>query len=174
MTEKLIPEHIDPFRFAELGLSISGTAHVADMQRLSNIVLSNADTVTVDLQWGVDEQGTTFLKGNLKTQLTLQCQRCMEPFKYEIIGNFLFGLVQTEKEAEKLPERFDPLVVEESLVISDLIEEELIVSLPIVPMHNMENCKVALPFVSGKDLKFETEKDNPFKVIELLRSKRDK
>src|SRR3990167_8497460 len=99
MPEKFIPEHIDPFRYAEKNLSLDGTVKIADMRRLSaNLSLSD-ERVAVNLQFGVDEQGITFLKGHLKTKLSLQCQRCMEPLVYEIITNFVLGIVNTLDEA---------------------------------------------------------------------------
>jgi uncharacterized protein len=87
----------------------------------------------------------------------------------------MLGIVQTEEEAKNLPERYDPLIVKESdLFLQDVIEDEIIVSLPIVPMHTAKDCKVKLPLVTESETMSEVEKDNPFKVIELLRTKRDK
>lgn len=34
MSEKIIPEHVDPYRFAEQGLKLDGIVKVADMGRL--------------------------------------------------------------------------------------------------------------------------------------------
>ena len=85
MSEKFIPEYIDPFRYAEQSLKLDGPVKVSEMQRLSSSLNSGDELVAVHLEFGVDEQGITFIKGDLKTKLTLQCQRCMEPFGYEII-----------------------------------------------------------------------------------------
>jgi uncharacterized protein len=83
--------------------------------------------------------------------------------------------VHTEKEANQLPERYDPLVVTDgALILGDMIEEELIISLPIVPMHDAKQCKATLPFESNLGAEAEAEKESPFKVIESLRSKRSK
>jgi uncharacterized metal-binding protein YceD (DUF177 family) len=59
------------------------------------------------------------------------------------------------------------------LFIPDVIEDELIVGLPIVPMHDLKDCKVVLPLIAKSEA-ISIEKENPFKVIELLREKRDK
>jgi len=143
---------------------------VAEMQRLSPNVVVNDDVVTVDLQFGIDEQGVTFLKGRLKTTLNLQCQRCMEPFVYEIISDFVLGIVDTLDEANALPEHYEPALAEEgALALRDLIEDEIILNLPIIPKHKPEECKVKLP---QADSGWEQEKEqNPFHVLKTLKHK---
>ncbi|RDI46007.1 YceD family protein [Aquicella lusitana] len=167
MPEKLIPEHIDPFRYAEQNLGLDGIVKIASMHRLSSIVSSDGG-VTVDLQFGIDEQGIRFLKGHLETKLSLQCQRCMEPFVYEIMSDFVLGIVTTLDEANALPERYEPaLATDGQLALRDLIEDEIILNLPIIPRHEPEDCKVKLPL---SDSGWEQEKgENPFRVLESLK-----
>jgi len=174
MLNENLPLSFDPFRFADNAMHLRGKLLLKNMERLRANLVSDEGEVEVDLEFGVDEQRFRFLKGHLKTHLTLQCQRCMERMKYEVISDFLLGIVPTDEKADKLPERFDPLVVKgPDFFIQDVIEDELIVSFPIVPMHDDEACSVRFPVVSESDSK-PVEKDNPFKVIELLRQKRDK
>ena len=167
-----LPLKVDPFRFADNAYSLSGTLSIKDMPRLSSSLASNEGEVKVDMLFGVDEEGIRYLKGELKTSLMLTCQRCLEAFNYEIISNFMLGIVHTEKEADQLPERCEPLLVPDlSLILSEMIEEELIIGLPIVPMHPIDTCKAKQPLeFYSKDA--VAKKDNPFKIIESLRSKR--
>ena len=170
MSEKIIPEHIDPFRFAEQSLQLDGVVRVADMHRLNSSLTSHDNTVAVNLQFGVDEQGITYLKGHIATRLELQCQRCMEPFKYEIMSNFVIGIVNTLDEANSLPEHYEPALAKEgNLALRDLIEDEVILNLPIIPRHEPENCNVKLPL---KDSGWEKSKDeNPFQILKSLKQK---
>lgn len=170
MSEKFIPESIDPFRFAEQNLHLNGTVRFADMKRLSSIQNPGNDVVTVKLVFGVDEQGVTFLKGHLKTILALQCQRCMEPFVCEIISDFVLGIVNTLDEANALPENFEPALAKEGqLALRELIEDELILNLPIIPRHEPEDCKGVSPL---KEAGLEQGKgENPFHVLESLKHK---
>lgn len=171
MPDKFIPEHIDPFRFAEQNLGLTGTVKIADMQRLRFTLNPSNEVVSVNLQFGIDEQKITFLKGHLETQLPLQCQRCMEPFVYEIITDFILGIVNTLDEANALPERYEPALAKEGhLALRELIEDEIILNLPIIPRHEPEECKIKLPLT---DAGWEQEKSkNPFHVLESLKDKR--
>jgi uncharacterized protein len=169
MSERSLPEQVDPFRYAEQGLALAGTLKVTDMARLSGNVLPSDARVKVDLQFGVDEQGTTFVKGHLSTKLLLQCQRCMGPFTYEIISDFALGIANTLDEADALPKHYEPvLTVAGQLALRDLVEDELILALPIVPKHALNDCKVKLP---GSNIgeQEEDEQDNPFHVLKSLK-----
>ena len=172
MSEKFIPEHIDPFRYAEQNLSLEGAVKIADMHRLSSNLSASDDVVSVRLQFGIDEQGINYLKGHLETMLSLQCQRCMEPFVYEIISDFVLGIVTTLDEANALPEHYEPALAKEgSLALRELIEDEVILNLPIIPRHELEDCKVQLPLA---DSGWEKSKgENPFHILETLKRKKE-
>ncbi len=171
MSEKFIPEHIDPFRYAEQSLGLDGTLKIADMQRLcANVIANNDAMVSAHLQFGVDEQSITFLKGHLETTLSLQCQRCMEPFIYGIITNFVLGIVNTLDEANALPERYEPALAKEGhLALRELIEDEIILNLPIIPRHEPEDCHVKLPLTDSGWKQGKGE--NPFHVLQSLKHK---
>ena len=172
--ENLLPNKIDPFRFADNGTHLEGKLLVKEMNRLCTSLNNHAGEVKLSMMFGVDEQGIRFVRGAYSVHLILQCQRCMEPFEYDISGNFLSGIVHTEEEASELPKGYDSLVAKEGmLVIQDVIEDELIVTLPIVPMHNIKDCKMKLPFAIDSEYTVESTQENPFKVIELLRHKRN-
>jgi len=161
-----LPKTVDPFRYASHGRHLTGNLPVNGMSRLLPDLLSDQSQVTVDLEFGVDESiKVSWMKGQIKTCVELQCQRCLESFSYDIIASFLLGLVRKMEDVERLPSRYDPLLVADGvLVLNDIIEEELIINLPVVPKHPPEVCKVQLhqePLLSkGK---------NPFEVIGLLR-----
>lgn len=171
MSEKFIPEYIDPFRYAEQSLSLAGAVKISEMKRLSENLCPGSQNVEADLHFGVDEQKVTYLRGHLKTKLSLQCQRCMEPFIYEIISDFLLGIVSTLEEANALPENYEPALAKEGeLALRELIEDELILNLPIIPRHETEDCKVKLPLA---DSEWEQGKDsNPFHVLKSLKNER--
>lgn len=173
MSEKFIPEHVDPYRHAEQNLSLEGAVKLIDMQRLSASCghISENDRVNVKLQFGVDEQGLTYLKGHLAANLSLQCQRCLGPFTYEIISDFALGIVKSLEEEKALPDQYEPAMVQEDgqLALRELIEDELILNLPIIPRHELDECPVKLPL---KDAGWEEGKaENPFNVLQILKHK---
>jgi uncharacterized protein len=172
MSKENIPIKVDPFRFADNAIRLHGVLQVKDMQRLCGSLHSTEGEVEVNVRFGVDEQGMRYMRGQYTTQLVLQCQRCMEPYAHEMTGEIMSGFVHTEEEADQLPEGYDPQVIKDGILsISEVFEDELIIGLPVVPMHPLKDCKVTLPLVLKSEQVSELERDNPFKVIELLRSK---
>lgn len=173
MSEKLLPEHIDPFRYAEQALQVSGKVRLIDMQRLQAMVNPNSSPAEVQLRFGIDEQGIPYVKGHLEARLGLQCQRCMDPYNYEIIADFLLGIVNTDEEANELPESYEPVLTKEGrkIALRELVEDELILNLPLIPKHDPKDCKVVTPIGLEQPV---CAKDNPFKVLESLKEKRDK
>lgn len=171
MSKDYLPTQVNALRLAENATDMHGHLLIKSMDRLCASLYVQDGDVEVRLQFGTDPQGIRFLKGTANTRLTLQCQRCMEPFTHDIKGDFAYGIVSSEEKARQLPKRYDPIFVkDESLNIQEMVEEELILNLPIVPMHCSSDCKVQLPIVVA-DPQGDVEADHPFKVIELLKVK---
>ena len=174
MSKDYLPNKIDPFKSAAHETQMHGHLKIKDMHRLGTSLYSDEGDAEVRMVFGMDEQGICTIKGHVETHLVLQCQRCMEPLSYGIISDFISGVVKNESEAKNLPEGYTPVATEEGmmLVIQDMIEDELIVNLPVVPMHDPEGCKIKLPYETGSNEPLEI--NNPFKVISILRSKDEK
>lgn len=173
MSDKLIPEHVDPYRYAEQDLHLDGAVKLIDMQRLNATrpTPPAEERAMVSLHFGQDEQGMTYLKGHIEANLGLQCQRCLEMFNYEIMSDFALGIVKSLAEEKALPDQYEPAMVQEDgqLALRDLIEDELILNLPIIPRHEPEVCKVKLPLA---DAGWESNKgENPFQVLQTLKDK---
>lgn len=76
--------------------------------------------------------------------MRLTCQRCMGPCAYVVDAAIRLALVSGVEEASRLPEHFDPLMVTDGLIRpGDLIEEELLLALPQIPMHAPGECEPA-------------------------------
>jgi len=170
MSERYLPEHVDPYRFAEQSLQLRGLVKITDMPRLAGSLISADGAVMVDLQFGKDEQGLTYLKGKIDAKLALECQRCMQPFIYEIIPDFALGIVTTLDEANALPSHYEPVLTKDGqLALRELIEDELILNLPIIPKHNADGCKIQLP---KADIAAIDKRENPFHVLEALKERK--
>lgn len=172
MSER-IPERVNPFRLADTGRRLEGRLALSRLARLVPALSSDAGEVRVRLEFSRDMQGMALIHGQLETVLTLQCQRCMQPMPYPVSEEFTVAVVETDAEAEMVQAHYDPLLVEdESLMLADLIEDELLLEMPLAPMHQeLQDCV-------GRDLReFDPEsvgepveeKDNPFAVLKTLK-----
>ena len=108
-----------------------------------------------------------------RVALPLVCQRCLAPVAVPVEFEREFRFVASEEIAEAQDEACeeDVLVLSRDFNLLELVEDELIMALPVVPKH--EECPVA-PKLQVADPEFDedmTEKPNPFAVLEQLKNR---
>jgi uncharacterized protein len=99
----------------------------------------------------------------------MNCQRCNQPIRQPVAGSFLFALMHSEAEIGEIPEDMEPyLLVGEEQSIIDILEDELLLSLPLVSAHN-EDCS---EYLREQDKRLQTEKmaSSPFAALKKLMS----
>lgn len=177
MSQRL-PEFIEPYRLAENQRVLKGDLSIANMKRLAPLLATDAGNVEVELAFVVDETGQASVKGRVQTQVSMQCQRCMKTMELPIDARVSLAFIATEEQAQELPSHYEPLIVEEETSLSEMVEDEIILALPAVPLHEAEQCSAQEPFPgSVKDTTAESntegniDRPNPFAVLEKLRKK---
>ncbi len=132
--------------------ALQGQLRGYDMPRLAGIVRRLHGHAVFSLRGMVDEQQHYLLAGAVSCQVSLTCQRCLRAVRYRLGGDFLLALLRGEDEASDLPARFDPLVLanNDELEVNRVIEDELLLDLPISPMHGSES-ECAKKYVSSSD-----------------------
>lgn len=166
-----LPQHIDPFRLAHTGQSLSGTMPLRQMKRLSPLLTDSQGEVEIVLEFSVDPAGVAILKGRVTTELHLMCQRCMENMTWPVHSEFCLGLVSSEASIEGLPERYEPYLVEEVPVyLQDIIEDELLLAVPQIPKHDLADCpgRSYISTESGASDKQQPDTQQPFAGLKDL------
>jgi uncharacterized protein len=172
---KRFPDRLDPWRFADLGKEVSGKLPLEDFARLRDCLLKADGEAFFKLSFSRDEQRYARLDGTIRTQLSLECQRCLGELIFPVEKRFSVVFVQGLNEAERLPEELDPCLVEEGVVdFRTLIEDELLLALPQVPMHDADVCHVPQEYAADEAASEagSDEQHNPFAALSEL--KRDK
>ena len=165
-----LPVQVDPYRLAEQGREYDGMLPLRQMKRLSPLLESDTGEASVGLRFGVDEMGVHYLKGTIRVDLALQCQRCLEHLAWPVDSTLSLGFVDSTAEADNLPGGYEPYIVESvPLALIDLIEDELLLALPQIPMHDVEQCP-AREFVEPEAQQDNADQDNPFQVLADLKT----
>jgi uncharacterized protein len=104
--------------------------------------------------------------------VVLQCQRCLRPLDEAVQVDRHFRFVTDEDAAAALDDEIEDevLVLSKSLNLRDLVEDEMLLALPLVPRHDV--CPEAIPMQFG-DVEAVEEKANPFASLALLRKDKD-
>ncbi len=165
-----LPITISPSRSAQRRLVCEGVFKLADMTRLLAECESKSEHVQVSVKFDVDERGLTVMSGTGSTLVALTCQRCNESFDQSLEVEFTFSPAKNEEAAEKIPSYYDVVELDENgeVNLCELVEEELMLMIPLIPRHNIQDCPADADSVWG-ELPEEVEKPNPFDVLKQFK-----
>jgi uncharacterized protein len=165
---KPLPRQLDPRKFAQQGISLQGFVPLVELPRMAEALQDTHGEVHIDLTFGLSEEKSKMVTGHARANLSLICQRCLNPVSVLVESSISLGIVWDEEHAKALPEYLEPWIVGEgSADFYDMIEEEMLLSLPTVAYHE-DLCVDSKLFTSGKPVEVKQEK-NPFQVLEQLK-----
>ncbi|MGK3115587.1 23S rRNA accumulation protein YceD [Candidatus Pantoea formicae] len=173
MQKVKLPLTIDVARAAQKRLDYQGVYAPELLARLAETVVSVDSDVECTMSFAIDNQRLAVLQGTADVQVTLSCQRCNQSFPHAVHVSYCFSPVSSDEQAEALPEAYEPVDINDfgEIDLLAVIEDELILALPVVPVHDSEHCEVSdADMVFGK-LPAEAEKPNPFAVLASLKRK---
>jgi uncharacterized protein len=161
---------INSLDFARNGRRISGEVKVAELPRMLDMLEDSRGILSYAVQGGVDKQGTHFLDVNVAGQCRLRCQRCLNGMDYPVQLDTRL-LLRDQASLDTLDdkvsggedEEFDSILADPHLDVLDLLEEELLLSLPIAPKHEVGTCQAA-------DGENRHEERHPFAELAKLKS----
>ncbi len=175
MTDSTTDAHaLEVMAFCRQAGRLQGRWPLAAMTRLADSLLGSSGEAVVDWQLAgsllpvTGGEAEIWLHLQADATVSLQCQRCLQAMDDPIAVDRRFRFVRTEAEALKLDEdsEDDVLVLEPRLDVSTLLEDELILGLPIVPMHGV--CPEPLPLPQA-DTAMDDAAPHPFAALAALR-----
>lgn len=108
-----------------------------------------------------------------ETSLTVTCQRCLEPVPLALVVDRWFRFVADEATAELEDEEAeeDVLVLDPAFDLAGLVEDELLMELPLVPSHAVCPTAVTLEHADPDFEQAQEAKPNPFGVLAGMKIK---
>ena len=177
MKREFDPEHLNVAEFAKAAGQLSGSEPLARFERLAAEAVETIDGLQVE--WAALGQQRQDAGGRAESWMHLHaaaelpqtCQRCLAPVRTHVEVDRWFHFVADEETAAALDEELeeDVLVASRDFDLLGLVEDELLMELPITPRH--EECPQDVP-LSVQDPDFdsaEKERANPFAALAKLR-----
>lgn len=163
---------IDPMRLAKIGNELSGSYNLYQFDRITNSLESelkidlSSRQVSFKLEFSSDDENRIFsIVGSVETSLPLVCQRCMQPMQYHLSAIINMAIVSNDTEAEKLSAEFEPYIdLGVPVKLQDFIEDELLLAMPLVSLHEEQECPAAYKFKHE-----QTVRENPFAELKNLK-----
>ncbi|WP_392563420.1 23S rRNA accumulation protein YceD [Orbus wheelerorum] len=171
--ENRLPLTIDPIKTAQKRLDYIGEFLAKNANRLAASVENVNSNIECALSFGIDRQRLCVIEMDAKVSVTLMCQRCQQPFELLVHVKNKFSPVKSDAQAEELPECYEPALINEfgEVDMLGLVEDEIILSLPIAPVHDSQHCEVSEADMVFGEIPIEDDKPNPFAILASLKNK---
>ncbi len=176
------PSRLDAAAFAQADAVIEGQTALAELARLAeDLHLPDDAPIQGHVAWTlrgelreprVGQQPDVWLHLQAKAVVPLTCQRCLGPVDTPIEVDRWFRFVADEAAAEAQDDdcEEDLLALEPRPDMLAVLEDELLMSLPLVPMH--ETCPESVPLIDvAPDTEAQPERPHPFAQLARLRGK---
>ena len=175
---------VDVYESARLGKSLTGQLDMAALARLADLrevptpaqaAVLGDDARAAPIAWHAQFYRVTssaappqsWLKLEFQTQILQKCVRCLEPVLVSLAQTRQFVFVSSEERALELDDELedaDVLVGAKQFDLRELIEDELIMSLPSLPEH--ESCD--LPVQAAQRQLLAEKAARPFDMLKQL------
>lgn len=174
----LDPTRLDVAAFAKDGGTLDGTLPLTSLSRLAESAHPDATPADTEYAtWHAEGESRPVRGGEpeiwlhlaAKARISLVCQRCLSPVETELEAERSFRFVAGEEAAAQLDadSEDDVLALPRSLDLTELVEDELLLVVPIVPRH--DECPQPLPMSHGDDELEDDPAPSPFAALAALK-----
>ena len=157
----------DAFRLARKHETLRGHATMRELPRLAESVLDPEAVLHYEIEGRIDDEGHPGATMQLSGILPLRCERCNQPLQFHLERRVPFRFVNDEQELNALPiedDEVEEVVGSVAMALLPWIEDEAILSLPLVPRH--ADCGIP---VADAPEEFDDERPNPFAALAGLK-----
>lgn len=167
---------LDVDRLADGEADIDFSVSLAELPRLRSRLASAEGTVDGHVHFS-REAGIAVAEVRMSGTASLQCQRCMERMTTPVETSVRVALLPLAADVARVPEDLEPMLAPGGRIsIDELVEEELMLFLPIVPLHeNSPACGASVPPPLAQDeVEEPTTTQKPFAQLQELLARKDK
>ena len=137
-----VPLVIDSLDFACKAEVCRGKIAIAGFQRLQDYLVNNSGELGYAVIGALDANGRPVLRVDIQGVVNLQCQRCLEELEHVLDIHTELLLAQNEQELQSFDEDeyVDCILAQPDMDVLALIEDEIILGLPVSPRHEQSEC----------------------------------
>jgi len=144
MSEQIVINSHDFSRSAKV---LRGKIAIANLYRLRDYLRSADGAIEYELRGEVDAEGNPLLHLAVKGKLSLKCQRCLGVLEHDVDLVSDLMLIENEQEFPEITEEkqdVDCILAETEMDVLALLEEEIILNLPLSPRHETGACSMTV------------------------------
>ena len=159
---------IDAFEFSRHKERREGAIPVTELVRLADETADRSGTLSWVLIGGENHGGHAQLTLSVTGSLQIMCQRCLTPFAFDIDSESVLILAKDEASADEIDallddDQIDVIVGSKTLSVTQLVEDEALLALPLSPKHPV------CPDSSALEALKSSKKESPFAMLKNLK-----
>jgi DUF177 domain-containing protein len=143
---------IDGLEFAKAASRLRGAWPVDEFLRLRDVLRSTAGVLHYELQGVAEERGRPALHLKVRGELHLTCQRCLGALELPLRIETSLRLAPTQADVDAEPleaEGPESIVAGKEMAVQALVEDEVLLAIPIAPRHEACERHAAAAGVAG-------------------------
>ena len=158
---------INPFKLAENAAETHREIPITQLSRLKAYLSDDEGVLNASVVGWIDEDRRKLMRCTIDGEVTMACQTSFQPVSVSIASEVVFYPVLSEEAIASAPEEYEAFLYdEEELNLLTLIEDEIILSLPL-SVNAPESPKQQT--FGPKIIEKEGDKPNPFAVLAQLK-----
>ena len=163
-----LPATIDAIKLADSGARLVGEIPLSAMARLRALCLDGGGKATIDLYFERGgKRGLRRVRGTISATIRVACQRCLEPMTLTITAEPSLVVVQAAERTALPQQEADVLVGDQPVSLNGLVEDELLLAMPMIPVHDINQCPAAASLRAPQ----RQSRESPFAVLDKLKQR---
>ncbi len=163
-----LPATVDAIRLADTGTRLAGEIPLKAMTRLRGQCLDDRGEASVDLFFERSaDRALRRIRGHISARVRVACQRCLEPMTLTLEAEpSLLIVIKADEHPKLLAEDAELLVAGKAVSLNELVEDELLLAMPMIPMHELSECPASASLQAQQH-----SRASPFAVLDKLKDK---
>ncbi len=189
MPSEKLPQSVTVRKLVDSRAILAGYVVPERLPRVDGAISAFAGSFQVELDFGLNESKKSKIDVQINGDVEMQCQRCLEPVTVSVSIETTLTVAAHDEEARAQIKDYEPILLNDEgvLDIDALIEEEILLSLPVVAMHpekvamhpkradkhtDQDNISHVLADKPIQEIERRSDMgmDNPFDVLKTLKA----
>lgn len=172
-----MPEYISLNKWEDTGFEWQGEVDPTSFERLAASLTDEHQQTNLPVHTHLYRRNNVLhLSFEVEGEVWLTCQRCLQPVATSLTDDYDIALLEDESQVSLVDEEQDYLLLEEIvdnqaperlLPLKKLIEDELLLKMPLAPKH--DDCEMSVKQFG--EIPEEDEGENPFAALSALKGK---
>ncbi len=163
-------DRVEPRTLAANEARIERRYPLKSLPRLAEMLAGDAGEVVARIRFFQVETNLPGGEIELSAVVPLRCQRCLEPYGEPVSARTRVVFVENDERSGAVPDQYEAVTAPEGVIdLQELVEDELLLSLPIVARHPEDSACARSGAYEGEPRDDEQDKPDTQRPFEALR-----